>query len=72
MSIPLLGIGVQAVAPTNNEGLFFLIMEPNPERPWERNGWKESKVGKILETKIFPGDVIVEKRDSGAAQNDDK
>ena len=72
MSIPLLGIGAQAVAPTNNEGLFFLIMEPNPERPWERNGWKESKVGKILETKIFPGDVIVEKRDSGAAQNDDK
>lgn len=62
MSIPLLGIGVQAVAPTNNEGLFYLIMEPNPERPWEREGWRKNKLGKIIETKYFPGDVIVEKR----------
>lgn len=62
MSIPLLGIGVQAGSPKTDEGLFYLIMEPNPERPWERNGWQQSKVGKILETKIFPGDVIVEKR----------
>lgn len=62
MSIPLLGIGVQAGVPKPDEGLFYLIMEPNPERPWERNGWKESKIGKILEIKIFQGDVIVEKK----------
>lgn len=62
MSIPLLGIGVQAGQPKFNEGLFFLIMEPNPDRPWEREGWEKNKLGKIIETKYFPGDVIVEKR----------
>lgn len=62
MGIPLLGIGVQAGVPKTDEGLFYLIMEPNPDRPWERSGWELGKVGKILEIKVFPGDVIVEKR----------
>ncbi|MCL4397673.1 glycosyltransferase family 39 protein [Patescibacteria group bacterium] len=64
MSIPLLGIGSQATPPTGKEGLFYVIIEPNRERPWEIAGWEKSfiKIGKILETQNFPGDIIVEKR----------
>ncbi len=64
MSIPLLGIGTQSTPPTGSEGLFYLIIEPNRERPWEIDGWRKNyiKIGKIIETKTFPGDVIVEKR----------
>lgn len=64
MTIPLLGIGEQAKPPTGEEKLFYLIMEPNRERPWEIAGWKKSfiKTGKTVEAREFPGDVIVEKR----------
>ena len=64
LDVPLLNIGTQPTPPTTDEGLFYLIMEPNPDRPWEPQGWATSfiKVGNILETKYFPGNVIVEKR----------
>lgn len=64
MSIPLLGIGTQGLPPKPNEDLFYLIIEPNPDRPWEPDGWKKSfiKAGTVIESKVFPGEVVVEKR----------
>lgn len=64
LSIPLLGIGQQATLPKGDEGLFFLIVEPNRDTPGEPMEWRVNrvKVGKILEIKNFPGDVVVEKR----------
>lgn len=64
MGVPLLGIGSQGTPPSAVQGLFYLIIEPNRERPWEPDGWKKSyiKVGRVLETKEFPGQVTVEKR----------
>jgi hypothetical protein len=66
MSIPLLGIGSQALSPKPDVSLFYLIIEPNNDRPWEPDGWKKSfiKVGKVLESKTFPGNVVVEKRNT--------
>ena len=64
MGIPLLGIGEQSKPPKMDEGLFFLILEPNSERPWEPEGWKKSyiKYGKIINTQTFPGKIVVEER----------
>lgn len=64
MTVPLLGIGEQAKPPKRDEGLFYLIMEPNKEKPWEINGWKESyiKFGTVTDEKEFPGQIIVEER----------
>lgn len=64
MGVPLLGIGIQNKPPVGDEKLFYLIIEPNHDRPWEPQGWIKNyiKTGKVLETKQFPGDVIVEKR----------
>lgn len=64
MGVPLLGIGKQSKPPTNNIGLFYLIIEPDNERPWAPEGWVKSyiKIGKTLERKVFPSGVIVEKR----------
>lgn len=64
MSIPLLGIGQQSKPPKADEGLFFLIIEPNKERPWEPDGWRKSyiKYGRVLKSREFPGKIIVEER----------
>lgn len=64
MGVPLLGIGEQARPPKSDEGLFFLIIEPNSERPWEPNGWEKSyiKYGQVLTSYEFPGKIIVEER----------
>ncbi|MBI3559263.1 glycosyltransferase family 39 protein [Candidatus Gottesmanbacteria bacterium] len=64
MGVPLLGIGTQSLPPNKNTGLFYLIIEPDSERPWAPNGWKESyiKIGRTLESKTFANGVIVEKR----------
>ena len=49
--------------PTSNQGLIYLIIEPDVERPWAPKGWLESyiKVGKITEIKKI-GDIVIEKR----------
>lgn len=66
IGVPLLGTGKQVAAPSENEGLFYLIIEPDSERPWAPNGWKESfiKIGKKMSSKSFQSGVIVEKRHS--------
>ena len=66
IGVPLLGIGHQVAPPAENEGTFYLIIEPDFERPWAPNGWKESfiKIGKKISSKSFQSGVIVEKRHS--------
>jgi len=51
--------------PTKDKnGTFYLIIEPDSEHPYASKGWKETviKTGKVLWSKKFPGDIIVEKR----------
>lgn len=64
MGVPLLGIGTQATPPTNNEGLFFLIIEPDSTRPWAPEGWLKSfiKIGTVEKRQHFPSGIIVERR----------
>lgn len=64
MTVPLLGIGKQLTPPGPNEGLFFVILEPNRERPWEPSGWLSTyiKYGKVLDRREFPGGIIAEER----------
>lgn len=64
MGVPILGTGKDKTPPKATEGLFFLIMEPDRERPWQINGWKKTfiKVGKTQSTIRFPGDIVVEQR----------
>lgn len=64
MGVPILGTGKDKTAPKKTEGLFFLIMEPDRERPWQINGWKKTfiKVGKIKNSATFPGQIVVEER----------
>jgi hypothetical protein len=66
-SIAPLNIGTTSPRPTANQGLFFLIIEPDTDRPWAPNGWIETyiKVGKLLSQKTFPGNVMVQKRFAG-------
>lgn len=46
------------------EGLFYLLIEPDPEKPWSYNGWLETviKKGDILNTQQLPAGFIVQKR----------
>lgn len=64
VGVPLLGTGPDKKPPSKNEGLFYLIMEPDKERPWQIDGWKKTfiKVGKVQKTSNFPGDIVVEER----------
>lgn len=59
------GVGEYGFLPgKSKDGLFYLIMEPDQERPWAPNGWKETviKTGTTLETKVLPGGIMLEKR----------
>ncbi len=64
MGVPILGTGINKAPPKKGEGLIFLIMEPDHERPWQVNGWRKTfiKVGKVVNTSTFPGGIIVEER----------
>lgn len=64
MGVPLLGIGKQGAPPREDEGLFFLIIEPDSEKPWAPLGWQKSfiKVGKTEERREFPSGIVVERR----------
>lgn len=46
------------------KGLFYLLIEPDPHKPWTYEGWLETvvKTGTILETKKLPSGFIVQKR----------
>lgn len=48
----------------DKKGLFYLLMEPDPGKPWSYKGWLETviKSGKVLETKEFPSSFIIQKR----------
>lgn len=43
---------------------FYLLMEPDPGKPWSYNGWLETiiKNGTIISTKTLPSGLIVQKR----------
>lgn len=64
MTVPLLGIGKQLSPPRSDEGLFFVILEPNHERSWEPAGWLATyvKYGRVVNRQEFPGKIIVEER----------
>lgn len=48
----------------NKTGVFYLIIEPDTQRPAAPNGWKETviKTGKVQWDKVFPGNITLEKR----------
>ena len=48
----------------SKKNLFYLIIEPDPERPWGPAGWKETviKTGDIAKKVILPGKITIEKR----------
>ena len=48
----------------SKENLFYLIIEPDPERPWGPKGWKETviKTGEVVKKVILPGEITIEKR----------
>ena len=51
--------------PTQDKGgLFYLIIEPDPERPWGPQGWKETviKTGRVVKEVTLPGRITIEKR----------
>lgn len=46
------------------KGTFYLLIEPDPHKPWTYKGWLETviKDGEILETKELPSGFIIQKR----------
>jgi len=46
------------------KGLFYLLMEKDPGKPWSYNGWLETviKDGTIEKTEVLPSGLIVQKR----------
>ena len=46
------------------EGTFYLLIEPDPQKPWSYKGWLETviKDGKIIKTQMLPSGFIVQKR----------
>lgn len=51
-------------------GIFYLLIEPDPAKPWSYKGWLETvvKTGTVLETKELPSGFIIQKR-FGEAEN---
>ena len=45
-------------------GNAFLLIEPDPEKPWSYNGWLETviKTGNVVSTKTLPSGFIIQKR----------
>ena len=46
------------------KGLFYLLIEVDPEKPWSYKGWLETVVrdGKVINTVTLPSGFIVQKR----------
>jgi len=49
---------------TEKRGLFYLLIEPDPEKPWSYKGWLETVIqdGTIISTRQLPSGFIIEKR----------
>lgn len=49
---------------SEKKGVFYLLMEPDPSKPWSYNGWLETVVkdGKVEWTKTLPSGFVVQKR----------
>jgi len=47
------------------KGTFYLLMEPDPSKPWSYKGWLETviKDGKVDWTKTLPSGFVVQKRE---------
>lgn len=52
-------------ATKDKNGIFYLVIEPDPDHPYSINGWKQTviKTGKVVWDKTFPGKITVEKRE---------
>ncbi len=63
VAVPPLGIGEQVKIPRKIGGLYYLILEPDRDRPAARAEWQKGlqRMGKILEQKDFPGNISVVK-----------
>ncbi|OIP58198.1 MAG: hypothetical protein COX79_03295 [Candidatus Levybacteria bacterium CG_4_10_14_0_2_um_filter_36_16] len=48
----------------DKNGQFYLLMEPDYEKPWSYKGWLETviKDGKVLSTVTLPSGIIIQKR----------
>lgn len=46
------------------KGTFYLLIEPDPHKPWTYKGWLETvvKTGKVIEEKKLPSGFIIQKR----------
>lgn len=46
------------------QGMTYLLIEPDPSKPWSHEGWLETVVsgGDIMETKTLPSGFIIQKR----------
>lgn len=59
------GTGHYGYVPGNKkEGTFYLLMEPDPSKPYSYNGWLETviKTGTIIKTDTLPSGFIIQKR----------
>ncbi len=52
------------VPPFERKPVFYLLIEPDPEKPWSYNGWLETviKTGAVVKTWNLPSGFIIEKR----------
>lgn len=52
------------LADKSKERLFYLIIEPDSERPFASKGWKETVIqtGKVIQKVVLPGQITIEKR----------
>jgi hypothetical protein len=56
----------------SQEGLYYLVMEPNYDKPWEIDGWRKSHArGQTKWTKVFPGDITVDRKEGTLYKKDD-
>ena len=53
-----------AVPPKEKHGLTYLLIEPDPSKPWSHEGWLETVVsgGDIIDTWTLPSGFIIQKR----------
>lgn len=53
------------IAHNEKKGVFYLLIEPDPYKPWTYEGWLETviKTGSIIKTVELPSGFIVQKRE---------
>lgn len=54
----------QSMPSKEKKGIFYLLIEPDPNIPWSYKGWLETviKTGKIVDEKTLPSGLIIQKR----------